>query len=47
MDDRVNFPVKNAAEDFFKVHHINPAIVKIDGTSVYFQKTKQVTVQYW
>ena len=47
MDDWDNFPSQSACLDFFAVHNVQPKIVRIDQVSVYWQKTKQITVQYW
>ena len=47
MDDWYGFPSKTACEDFFKVHGINPEIIKIDDLSAYWKKTEQVDIQYW
>jgi hypothetical protein len=47
VDDWDGFPAKDACLDFFQVHQIQPEIVPVDRWSVYFQKTKQIDVQYW
>jgi hypothetical protein len=47
MDDWYGFPSKDACEDFFKVHNMNPTIVRVDDISAYWQKTEQVTLEYW
>lgn len=47
MDDWFGFPSKNACEDFFKVHGINPEIIAIDSLSAYWQKTEHVDIQHW
>ncbi|KAL7502017.1 hypothetical protein ACHAXN_000131, partial [Cyclotella atomus] len=41
------FPSKRACEDFFKVHGINPEIVKIDEIAAYWKKTEDIDIQYW
>jgi O-methyltransferase len=41
------FPAKRAVEDFCSVHGINPMIYRIDDSSVYWQKTEDVQLQYW
>ena len=47
MDDWYGFPSKDACEDFFLVHGIKPQIVRIDDLSAYWQKTEDITIQYW
>ncbi len=47
IDDWFGFPAQTACVDFFHVHDINPEIVKIDEYAVYWQKTKEIEVQYW
>jgi hypothetical protein len=47
MDDWFGFPSKTACEDFFAVHGISPDIIPIDDLSAYWQKTENITVQYW
>lgn len=47
IDDWVRCPARRACEDFFKVHEINPEIVKIDNLSAYWKKMQQVEVQFW
>lgn len=47
VDDWTNFPAKDACEDFFRVHKMQVKVTPIDHLSVYFQKTKEVKVQYW
>jgi hypothetical protein len=47
VDDWTGYPAKDACLDFFAVHKINPTIITIDQTSVYWKKTEQITVQSW
>jgi hypothetical protein len=47
VDDWFGFPSRTACEDFFAVHGITPDIIPIDDISAYWQKTENVTVQYW
>jgi len=47
MDDWTGFPSEDACRDFFKVHGINPEIKKIDEKGAYWQKTEDVSIQYW
>lgn len=47
IDDWFGFPAQAACVDFFRVHGINPEIINIDETAVYWQKTEEVEVQYW
>lgn len=47
VDDWFGFPAKTACEDFFKVHGMNVTIVPIDNLPVYWQKTKQISIQSW
>lgn len=46
VDDWTGFPAKVACEDFFRIHKMSPKIVPIDGSSVYWRKTHQITTQY-
>uniref|UniRef100_A0A7R9WMA8 Macrocin O-methyltransferase n=2 Tax=Craspedostauros australis TaxID=1486917 RepID=A0A7R9WMA8_9STRA len=43
----VPFPAKDACEDFFLVHGINPEIIPVDNMSIYWKKTEEVNIQYW
>ena len=47
IDDWTGFPAKEACEDFFKVHGINPEIIPIDKIAAYWKKTEKVDIQYW
>ena len=47
MDDWYGFPSKDACEDFFRVHNIQPAIIRIDNLAVYWEKTAEIDVQFW
>lgn len=47
VDDWTGFPAKDACLDFLKVHKLSPKIVPIDGSSVYWQKQEEITVQKW
>ena len=42
-----DFPSKTACLDFFKVHSINPEIIKIDNMAAYWRKTEHVDIQFW
>ena len=42
-----SFPSKTACEDFFEVHNIQPKIIKIDDTAIYWQKDEDIQIQYW
>lgn len=46
VDDWTGFPAKVACEDFFRIHKMKPNIVPVDGSSVYWKKTHQITTQY-
>lgn len=47
QDDWTGFPSRTACEDFFAVHHLQPAVIAIDNLSVYWVKTEEVVIEYW
>lgn len=47
MDDWFGFPSKTACEDFFRVHNFTEVVIPIDDLSAYWQKTKEVKIQYY
>lgn len=47
MDDWYGFPSKEACEDFFAMHNMQPHIIQIDQLSAYWQKTEEVDIQKW
>ena len=47
MDDWSGFPSRTACEDFFKVHGINPEIIKFDNLAAYWNNTEELDIQHW
>ena len=47
IDDWGIEETRQACEDFFKVHKINPTIVAIDSFASYWKKDIQFKLQYW
>jgi hypothetical protein len=45
--DDWHLPAELATTHFFQVHNLTEELFTLDGNSVYWQKTKEVEVQFW